>query len=88
MRGEGSDGEFFYPFLCFPPFQTFSHSFVLRSNCHPVHCTSHPPSVNQGNKVLPPPSPLRLLRGEDGDGEFPLVLIFFPFHTFLIHFSS
>ena len=41
-----------------PPFDTFSHSSCSQFNCYPIGSAGHPPSVNQGNKGLPPPSPL------------------------------
>jgi hypothetical protein len=74
LCGEGGDGKFSSCF--FSPFQFFSqHFFPLR--CYSVGCLSCPPSVNQGNKGLPPPSPpvsfvekAVVLNGEGGDGEF------------------
>jgi hypothetical protein len=52
------------------------------------HCTSHPPSANQGNTVPPLPSPHCLLRGEDSGGEFSSLFNFFSFQTFLTAFFS
>ena len=39
-----------------PQFDTFLHSFSFQFNCCPMGHSSCPPSVNQGNKGLPPPS--------------------------------
>jgi hypothetical protein len=54
--------------LFFPHNKLFSQLF-FQLNCYSPGHASRPPSVNEGNKVLPPPLP-STIDGEGGDGEF------------------
>jgi hypothetical protein len=39
-----------------PPFNAFSHSSFFQIEYYPIGRAGHPPSFDQGNKSLPPPS--------------------------------
>ena len=72
-----------------PPFNTFLHSFSFQFNCCPIGRASHPPSVNQGNKGPPPPSPPASCMEKVVMVSFPLVFNFSPpFQFFLTSFFS
>ena len=63
-----------------PPFDTFSHSSCSQFNCYPIGSAGCPPSVNQGNKGLPPPSPLARFMKTALMVSF-LLFLFFPHHS-------
>ena len=94
LHGGGSDGEFLSHFYSPPSINAYSHSFFFQIKLLSVHCAGCPPSVNEGNKGLPPSSPpvsfmekAVVLNGEGGDGKFSSFLIFSPlFDFFSQHF--
>jgi hypothetical protein len=59
----------------------FSHPFFFQLNCYSVSCAGRPPSVSEGNKGMPPPSPALELRGEGGDGDGEFASHFFSPHS-------
>ncbi len=63
-----------------PPFDTFSHSSCSQFNCYPIGSAGCPPSVNQGNKGLPPPSPSASFMKTALMVSF-LLFLFFPHHS-------
>ena len=64
-----------------PPLQFFLTASFFQLNCYSVVCAGRPPSVSEGNKGPPPPSPARELRGEDGEVTVSLPLVSIPPHS-------
>ncbi len=73
-----------FPLLLFFSFQIFL-SIYLQLNCYLIGHAGHPPSVYQGNKSTPPPSPCCLLHGEGSGGEFSSCFCFSPTVQFFSH---
>ncbi len=73
-----------FPLLLFFFISNFSqHLFTVKLLF--IGHAGHPPSVYQGNKSTPPPSPCCLLHGEGSDGEFSSCFCFPPLFKFFSH---
>jgi hypothetical protein len=82
---QGSNGELSSQFNS-PHIQHFFSQLLLQFNCNPVSRTDHPPSINKGNKVLPPPSPPARFIEMALLVSFPFVFIFPPPFQIFSHY--
>ena len=79
MPTEGASCGFSSHFYFSPCFLTAAFFNEICYSIHDVFCL---PSVNQANKSPLLSSHAHELIEEDGDSDFPLLFIFFPFHHF------